>query len=227
MKKIALLLITLVLVTAACKKKNADPADEPVDSSQLFKADFEWSGKQYVYAPILFTSNHETNDLTLIWYINNIEKTSEGKTLQHTFEQPGRYTVTMSRANGGDNPVTKEITITNGLERVSGNQKWNCLLHKHKHGQSGQIQPESFQTQFELKIVDNYTLEIPDIPQMPLRGPYTLKLKEVTSEKLLLESEDKLKNMSYTYNDYTAGFEITQVRNDTTWRVTGLASIFN
>ncbi|MCB0698014.1 MAG: PKD domain-containing protein [Chitinophagaceae bacterium] len=214
-----------VVALSACKK---DP--EPaviVDDTSVFQPDFEFSGQKYVYTPVTFTSNFE-KDVDLTWYFSDVvEKKVYGKGITYTYDKAGTYKVTMAVTDGVIGSVSKYITITNGPERVGGKHNWNFFLRKTKHGTSPTLIPtETISTSLELKVIDDTTIQIPDIPQMRFRGPYTVNKYEVTDSVLIYRSSDWQMEVNYTFNTSLAGITLIQASNDTTWRLDGTANIY-
>ncbi len=227
MKNPFLLILSLCVVfgIAACKKKQSDIVVEDHVKPEL---DFEFSGKLYVYTPVIFKTNlKESADLT--WYFNDVvEKTVYGTETSYTYDKAGTYKVTLAVADGIGGTVSKFVTISNGGERVSGMHDWHFFLKRTKYGHDASLIPtDAFTNSISLKVVDDTTIQIPDIPQMRLRGPYIVNKHSVTDSVMIYKSQDMLMELSYTYHNSLAGMKIIQVYKDTTWKLDGLANIYN
>jgi hypothetical protein len=216
-------LFTLVSGITACNKENPDPT--VTEPSEPFVADFEYSGKQHVYSPVTFTSNFK-EDTKLTWnFGNGEEQTIYGKGITYNYTTAGSYTVTMTIVDSFGGAVSKGITISNGPERISGKHNWNFFL---KGGDPVAVVPtQTFSRELELEIVNDTTIRIPDIPQMRIRGPYTVKKFVVDAEKMVYKSDDLRTEVSYVFETFTGGMKIVQVHKDTVWTLTGVASIYN
>lgn len=217
-----LLALYLSFSVASCKKDDPAPVDEtPVQHTP----DFEYTGKQYVYSPIKFTSNFK-EDTKLTWnFGNGDEETIFGKEISYTYKEAGSYTVTMTIVDSFGGTVSKGITISNGPERVSGKHNWNFFL---KAGDPLAIMPtQTFSKELQLEIVNDTTIRIPDIPQLRIRGPYTVRKHEVNAKHLVYKTDDKKSELSYVFDNFTASMKIIQVHKDTVWTLTGVASIYN
>lgn len=224
---IYILMICLVVNYTACRKKDGDK-DIDTNDTTVFKADFEWNSKEYIHMPILFKSNHDSEEVSLTWYFSDVEEqTVKGTTIKHTYHQKGTFNVTMATANGESPAVTKKITITHGLERVSGTHDWNHILYTVKNGYPGAIPNKTFGNTMTLSIPDDSTVIVPDIAQLPYRGPYTFKLTSISGENMVFAGKEEADEFSFTFNTNTAGLTIKQVRNDTFWRITSYANIYN
>lgn len=212
----------VLLGAAACNKETPDPVEE---TPKPFVPDFTFTGTQHVYAPIVFTSNFQDN-MQLTWnFGNGDEETVQGKRVTYAYKEAGNYTVTMSIADSFGGAVSKGITISNGPERVGGKHNWNFFL---KGGHPVAVVPtKTFSRELEMDIVNDTTIRIPDIAQLRVRGPYTVKKYIVDGEKLVYRSDDAQVELSYTFNNFTAGMKIIQVHKDTVWTLTGVASIYN
>ena len=219
------LILTVCFSISACKK-TVDPI--VIEGPAEFEPDFEATGKLYVYTPVVFKTNlKESADLT--WYFTDVdERTIYGTEASFTYTKAGTYKVTMAVADGIGGPVSKFITISNGAQRVQGMHKWIFFLKRTKHGADPTLIPaDAFTNSLSLNIVNDTTIEIPDIPQMRLRGQYTVKKHSVTDSVLIYRSDDMLMEISYTYHNSLAGMKIVQVYKDTTWKLDGLANIYN
>lgn len=219
----ALIFLALGAATtmAACKK-DKDPVTE---TTPPHIPDFEYSGTLYVYQPVLFKSNF-SEGTQLTWkFGDGQEENIFGTQPTHMYTEAGTYYVNMAVVDSFGGSASKAITITNGPERVDGNHNWNFLL---KAGRNLAVIPTiSFSGEMELEIVDDTTIRIPDIPQLRVRGPYTVYKYEVNAEHLVYRSADWQTEVSYNFADQIAGMKIVQVHKDTTWTLTGGASIFN
>jgi len=217
-----ILLMSLVLTFNACKK---DPPAQVVEEPPVHVPDFEIIGKKYVFSPVKFKSNF-TKSTQLTWNFGNLkEETVMGTEISHTYETAGTYAVSMSVVDSFGGTVSKNITITYGSERLSGKHKWNFFL---KAGDPiALLPPQSFSKEFALNILNDTTIEIPDIPQMRKRGPYTVKKRVVDGIHMLYKSDDNLMEMSYTFEDFMGGIKIVQVHKDTSWTLSGYATIVN
>lgn len=223
MKYPVLLTLTLGLACTitACKKEEEPVAETP----KMHVPDFDYSGKQYVWLPITFKSNF-TESTQLTWnFGDGEEETIYGREIAHTYKEAGIYTVTMSIVDSFGGAVSKAITVTNGPERVGGKHKWNFFL---KAGDPVAVLPvQNFSRELTLDIVNDTTIRIPDIPQMRIRGPYTVTKYEVNAQHLVYKSSDLRTELSYDFNTGFAGMKIVQVHKDTAWTLTGGASFFN
>ncbi|HEY9178124.1 MAG TPA: PKD domain-containing protein [Flavipsychrobacter sp.] len=223
--KYSLVIAVAICVLAgavACNKETTTPAEE---TPKPFVPDFTFSGKQHVYAPIVFTSNFP-DDMQLTWDFGNGDKeTVQGKSITYSYKDAGNYNVTMSIADSFGGAVFKEIFISNGPERVGGKHNWNFFL---KGGHPVSVVPvKTFNHELKMEIVNDTTIRIPDIAQLRVRGPYTVKKYIVDAEKLVYRSDDAQVELSYTFNSFTAGMKIIQAHRDTVWTLTGVASIYN
>lgn len=225
MKYPAIIAFSIMLLsgTVACNKDTTDP--NGTDSSIFFKPDFEYTGKQHVYAPITFTSNFD-EDMQLTWnFGNGDEQKVYGRSVTYAYKQAGNYTVSMTIVDSFGGYVSKDITISNGPERISGKHNWNFFL---KGGDPIAVVPtKTFSRELELEIVNDTTIRIPDIPQMKIRGPYLVKKYLVDAERLIYKSDDQRTEVSYEFESFTGGMKIVQVHKDTVWTLTGFASIYN
>lgn len=218
-------LITVVCATVSCKKDSPEPiVEEPV----VHVPDFEVTGQLYVHMPVKFTSNF-TQNTQLTWLFgDNTEQTILGRDITYTYTNPGTYTVSMAVTDGFGGTVSKAVTITNGTERVANKQDWNFFLTRYKHGAATNlIPPATFAGNFSLNIINDSTIQIPDIPQMRLRGPYLVKKVEVSATRMIFKSDDELTEFSYVFEDNMGGIKLTQVHKDTTWHLNGFATIIN
>lgn len=208
---------------SSCKKDTPDPVG--TDSSGVFIPDFQYTGKHYVYSPVTFTSNFPDN-MKLTWnFGNGEEQTIFGKSITYTYTTAGSYSVTMSIVDSFGGAVSKGITISNGPERISGRHNWNFFL---KAGDPVAVIPtQTFSRELQLEIVNDTTIRIPDIPQMRIRGPYTVKKHLVDADRMIYKSDDLRTEVSYVFETFTGGIKIVQVYKDTAWTLTGVASIYN
>ncbi|MBZ0099033.1 MAG: PKD domain-containing protein [Taibaiella sp.] len=215
------LALGLACTITACKKEK----EPEVETPKMHVPDFEYAGKQYVWLPITFKSNF-TENTQLTWnFGDGEEETIYGREIAHTYKEAGTYTVTMSIVDSFGGAVSKAITVTNGPERVGGKHKWNFFL---KAGDPLAVLPvQNFSRELTLDIVNDTTIRIPDIPQMRIRGPYTVTKYEVNAEHLVYKSSDLRTELSYDFNNGFAGMKIVQVHKDTAWTLTGGASFFN
>lgn len=220
---VTIFLLSMVFAIAACNKETPDPSG--TGNPTPFIPDFEFTGTQYVYSPVMFTSNFP-DDMQLTWsFGDGEEETVYGRGTTYSYKEAGTYTVTMSIADSFGGFVSKNITISNGPERVSGKHNWNFFL---KGGDPVAVVPtQTFSRELEMEIVNDTTIRIPDIAQMRIRGPYTVTKHIVDAEKLVYRSDDAQVELSYTFNNFTAGMRIIQVHKDTVWTLTGVASIYN
>lgn len=219
-----ILFAAFVLVYAgSCKKKKTEPV--PTEDTTKDAPDFTYTGYQYVFSPITFYSNFKEKT-QLTWYFgDNTEENIVGTEISHTYNAPGTYKVDMSVVDGFGGTATQFIKITSGTERIAGTYKWNFLLYTVKNGKVNGIPNKTFTMNMSLDISGDSTILIPDIPQLPYRGPYTVKLKKLTPNDFYFESDDGNSNLGFDYGNFNCGIEIKQVRNDTTWRVNGSATI--
>ena len=217
--------LSLIISISACKKT---PDDVVIDEPVVKDLDFEASGKLYVYTPVIFKSNL-TENADLTWYFSDVvEKTVYGTEASYTYETAGTYKVTMALADGIGGSVSKFITITNGGQRMAGKHDWHFFLKRTKQGHDPSLIPtDAFSSSLTFDIVDDTTIQIPDIPQMRLRGPYIVNKQSVTDSTMIYKSKDMLMELSYTYHNSLAGMKIVQVHKDTTWKLDGLANIYN
>lgn len=219
---IVLLAITFISLSA-CNK-----TDEPLvtdDTTEVFKADFEYAGELYIHTPVLFTSNLKEKKQLTFNFGNLTEETFFGTSTTYTYTEAGTYNVVMAVVDGFGGTASKTIRITNGIKRVEGTYKWAHILYRVKNGFPNGIPNTSFEKTYSLNIVDDSTIHIPDIPQLPYRGPYTVKLKKITDSEMYLESDDGTASFGFNYNDFSGAINIKHVRNDTTWRIQAGASI--
>lgn len=226
-KRISLFFALLFTVVAvySCKKDKTEPL--PQDTGAVIDSpDFTVFGQLYVYQPVRFVANTK-KDQQLTWYFGSLEEqTLISNEVTYTFQQPGTYTISMAVVDGFGGTVSKDITITNGTERLAGNVNWNFFLKKDKFGQSpGSTPPTSFQKSFALTIVNDSTIQIPDIAQMPVRGPYTVKKVRVDDKEMVYRSDDGKMEVSYVFSTLTGGIKITQSDADYIWYLTGIATI--
>lgn len=224
-----LLITTLLSVTiayTACKDKDpVNPDDNVIDT--VYEPDFTWTGKQYIHQPLTFTGNQDNNTVTLTWYVGNFyEETVQSRVFKYTFKDAGTFNITMASPEGKHAAVTKNVVITNGVERLSGSNKWNNILYRSKTGYPGAIPVTTFSRTLELIIPDDYSIQFPDLPELPMRGPYVMKLVQITDSNMRFESDTEVAELAYNFKNNIAGFDIKQVRNDSTWRITGSASIY-
>lgn len=217
-----ILLMSLVLTFNACKK---DPPAPVVEEPPVHVPDFEITGKRYVFSPVKFKSNF-TENKQLTWNFGNDKaETIMGTEISHTYETAGTYNVSMSIVDSFGGVVSKNIIITYGSERVSGKQEWHFFL---KAGDPIALLPtKSFSREFALNIINDTTIQIPDIPEMRQRGPYTVKKRQVTDSNMVYKSDDNRMEMSYKFANFTGGIKIVQLHKDTSWTLTGLATIVN
>lgn len=220
------LLISIAVSYTACKKTPDTPPVDDTDTT-VYVPDFEWTGNQYVHSPLNFSGNQDSNNVTLTWTVGNFyEETVKGRAFTYTFKDAGTFNVTMASPEGKHNAVTKTLVITNGLERIAGSHQWNSILYRVKNGFPATIPVTTFSGDLELNIPDEYSIQFPDLQQLPYRGPYNMKLVQVTDSNMVFESDDKSATLGYDFDTHVAGFDIKQVRNDTTWRITSSASIY-
>lgn len=219
------LLLMIVCTAVSCKK---EPDAAVVVEPPVHVPDFEVTGQLYVHMPVKFTSNF-SQDKELTWLFgDNTEQTIMGRHITYTYTNPGTYTVSMAVTDGFGGTVSKAVTITNGTERVANKQDWNFFLTRYKHGAATNlIPPATFANSFSLIIVNDSTIQIPDIPQMRLRGPYLVKKVEVSATRMIFKSDDLLTEFSYVFEDNMGGIKLTQVHKDTTWHLNGFATIVN
>lgn len=228
MNKRITLFFALMLTVAtvySCKKDKTEPAPQGT-GSVADSPDFTVFGQLYVYQPVRFVATTK-KDQQLTWYFGTLaEKTVISNEVTYTFEQAGTYTVSMAVVDGFGGTISKDITITNGTERLAGNINWNFFLKKDKFGQPpGSTPPTSFQKSFSFTIVNDSTIQIPDIAQMPVRGPYTVKKVRVDDKEMVYRSEDDKMEVSYVFGTLTGGIKITQSDADYIWYLTGIATI--
>ena len=208
---------------SACKKP-----EEPVvveDTTAEFKVDFDYTGELYIHTPVQFKSNLKEKKEITFNFGNLKEETLFGTGTTYTYTQAGTYNVVMAVVDGFGGTASKTITITNGIKRVEGTYKWTHLLYRVKNGFPNGIPNISFEKTYSLNIVDDSTIQIPDIAQLPYRGPYTVKLKEITENSMYLESDDGRESFGFNYDDFSGTINIKHVRNDTTWRIQAGASL--
>lgn len=218
------ILFALCLLSAASCKKEAEPEPEP----PVHVPDFIVTGEQYIHQPVKFRSNFN-RDVQLTWYYGNFaEQTVLGTESSYVFTSTGTFNVTMavvdSSTAGGT--ATKSVTITNGLDRIDGEQQWNFLVNKEKAGSPpGTIPPSSFSRKLTMNIISDTSILIPDIPELPYRGPYKVNLVYVTPKEMLLKSTDGRNEVSLAFGTSTGGLKLTQVSGGIAWHLHGYATI--
>lgn len=228
MKKPVLLLMLLasVLSIAACNKDKNKPEEPKPD---LFEPDFSISGRLNVHQPVSFNSNYK-NDTRLTWYFGNFEeKTIIGKGIRYTFTQPGTYKITMAVTDTiGGGVVSKDVVITNGADRIAGTYKWNFILRRDKYGApQGQIPASSFSYTIPITVIGDTAMSIPDMPQMPYRGPYIVTKSVINDSEMIFRNYNASAEVSLKFETGLAGIRLVQSRNDTAFYLNGYATIFN
>lgn len=223
-KQILAIALGSFLLFTACDKEVAQPAvEEP-----LFEPDFTISGNLYVHQPITLRSNYK-KDTRLTWYFGDqTERTLIGTETKYSYSQPGTYKITMAAVDSIGGVVSKELTITYGAERVAGQQNWNFILRRDKYGMPlGHIPSKTFSLSFPLTIVNDSTISIPDLPQMPKRGPYVVQKAYINDSEMVYRNADITAEISLVFEKGLGGLKLIQSGHDTTFYLNGYATIFN
>lgn len=207
-----------------CNKPAEDPV-VPAEDTTEFNVDFEYAGELYIHTPVQFKSNLKEKKEITFNFGNLQEQTLFGTGTTYTYTEAGTYNVVLAVVDGFGGTVSKPVTITNGIKRVEGTFNWAHVLYTVKNGFPNGIPNVSFEKSYSLKIVDDSTIQIPDIPQLPYRGPYTVKLTKITDKDMELESENGREKFSYDYATFSGAIDIKHVRNDTTWKIMAGASL--
>lgn len=228
MKNIVAILTIIILGTylSSCKKDNIDPVP-PTDTTAKV-AEFEVRGHQFIYSTLRFTANVTGKQRLEFDFGDGATVSVYDNEATHVYKEPGTYIVKMVVNQGADGSTTKAISITSGAQRMSGNNKWNFLLHKRRENYPPDHFPtESFQQQITLQIVNDTTITIPDIPEMPVRGPYIVTMQEVTDQYMLFRTADGKTTLSYDYEPQRGVINMVQKQGDVTWTLDGFADIYN
>lgn len=224
MKKLMVLILSCIVVLGfqACKKEQISDTIVVPDPF-----DFEVIGDQYVFSNITLKTNlSEKKKLT--WQFGDGESVVVNDTrVSHTYTQPGTYSVTVNVEDGKDGSLTKSITITNGTEKLGGNRRWSFLLARTKDGfPIDHIPPSRYQQTFALTIQDDNTIIIPNIDNIPAKGPYTVLLDRVENGDLIFQNNDASVKLTYSKEDNRGFISIRSKESDITYKLDGYADVF-
>lgn len=225
MKKLMVLMVSCIVTFSfqACDKEKA----EEVNTVATEPVNFEAIGYQHILSSITFKTELKKSK-KLTWQFGDGESTVVNDIqVSHTYTLPGTYPVTLDVEDGKEGTGTIYLTIKNDTKKLTVSRRWKLLLNRTKDGNPPTYLPYNYYEQVLKPTLANYnTIEIPNIDNMPARGPYTVTLNEIYDSSLIFRNHDSTIRLSYNKQGSQFGLSIILKEGDTTYKLDGKADVF-